>query len=136
MTMLGGRLIQEHQALDTLFEEVANRVHCGDTVALDESWTALEARLLAHFDYEESHLLPRFEALDPAEALRIKEEHRLVRRALQETGLAIELHTVREEDIEEFLTLLRAHAAREEKLLYPWSSTADSAMRSSSAVER
>jgi len=136
MTMLGGRLIQEHQALDTLFEEIANRVHCGDTAALDESWTALESRLLAHFDYEESHLLPRFESIDPAEALRIREEHKLVRRALQDTGVAIELHTVREQNVEEFLTLLRAHAAREEKLLYPWSSAADAAMRAPSTVER
>jgi hemerythrin superfamily protein len=136
MTMLGERLTHEHKALDTLYEEIANRVHCGDTAALDESWSALEERLLAHFAYEEAHLLPRFESVAPAEALRLREEHKEVRRALAETGIAIELHTVREEHIAEFLTLLRAHAAREEKLLYPWSNTADATPYGSEPLSR
>jgi len=53
MTTLGARLTQEHQGLDALYEEIANRVHCGDTVALDASWSSLEAGLLAHLDFEE-----------------------------------------------------------------------------------
>jgi hypothetical protein len=120
MNTIGERLNHEHQVLDGLYEEVANRVHCGDTAALDASWSALEARLLAHLEFEESHLLLGFELVAPAEAARLSEEHRQIRRALGEIGVAIELHTVREDHVEEFLGLLRAHAAREEALLYPW----------------
>ena len=120
----GERLTQEHQALDALYEEVANRVHCGDTAALDASWSSLEVRLLTHMDFEEEHLLPGFEVVAPDEVARIRAEHRAIRRALAEAGIAIELHTLREATVEEFLALLRAHAAREERLLYPWANVA------------
>ena len=52
-------------------------------------------------------------------------ERGVFRHALAETGIAIELHTLREETITEFLALLREHAAREEKLRYPWSSASE-----------
>ena len=41
--------------------------------------------------------------------------------------VALELHALREETVGEFLALLRAHGAREERLLYPWSSTVEAA---------
>ena len=127
MTTLGQSLLQEHRALESLYEEVANRAHCGDTAALDASWAGLEARLLAHMDFEEAQLFTRFELAAPAEATRLLNEHGQVRRALEEMGVALELHALREETVGEFLALLRAHGAREERLLYPWSSTLEAA---------
>ena len=122
MTTLGQRLTQEHRSLEALYDLVANRVHCGDTALLDASWTELETRLRAHLAYEEQHLFARFEQVDRVETARLRDEHAAVRRALAEIGVAIELHTVREETIEAFIAMLRAHGAREEALLYPWAS--------------
>ena len=43
---------------------------------------------------------------------------------LAETGLAIEMRAIREGSVEEFSKRLRALAAREQQLFYPWSSSA------------
>lgn len=120
MTPLGQRLHTEHQALDAHFEDIANRVHVGDTALLDAGWEHLEAALLAHMDFEERHLLPRFARDDAAEAAQIRAEHDEIRRRLTELGVAIQLHTLREEAALEFLAALRGHAAREDSLFYAW----------------
>lgn len=122
MPTLGQRLAQEHRALEALYEQVANRVHCGDTALLDASWTELETKLRAHLEFEERHLFARFEQVDPVETARLRDEHAAVRRELAEMGVAIEVHALREEDVEGLLAMLRAHGAREEALLYPWAS--------------
>ena len=125
MTTLGQRLKDEHHALEALYQEVANRVHCGEAALIDASWTTLEAKLLAHLEFEEKHLFAGFEKVDPTETKRLQQEHVEVRRSLTQMGFAIELHTLREEAVGEFLAMLRAHGAREELLLYRWASSSE-----------
>ncbi len=120
MTTLGERLAHEHKDLDALYEGLANRVHCGDTATIDEAWGPLEARLRAHMDFEERHLLPRFEQIAPDAARQILAEHAQIRDALSEVGIAIELHALREDAMELLLTRLRAHGRLEEETLYRW----------------
>lgn len=123
-TTLGQRLTREHQELDALYEDLANRVHCGDAATIDEAWGPMEARLRAHMDFEERELLPRFGELAPVTAQQIVGEHAQIRSALSEMGVAIELHALREEAVTDFLALLRAHGRREDETLYRWSSVA------------
>lgn len=118
MNSQGQRLRSEHQSLDALFEDIANRARCGETAVLDAGWSALETALTDHMAFEEERLLPQLARLDAAEAERIRSEHAQIRSTLSELGIAIELHTLREETVREFLTLLRAHAAREDRTLY------------------
>ncbi len=118
MTTLGQRLAHEHHDLNRLYEDLANRVHCGDTATIDAAWGPLETRLRAHLDFEEQELLPLFREVAPMTAQEILGEHVQIRRALSEIGVAIELHAIREESMAEFLTLLRAHGEREEATLY------------------
>lgn len=118
MTTLGQRLTREHQELDALYEDLANRVHCGDTATIDEAWGPLETRLRAHMDFEERHLLPRFRELAPVTAQQIVGEHAMIRGALADMGVAIEVHALREESLTAFLELLRAHGRREDETLY------------------
>ncbi len=120
MTTLGERLTHEHKDLDALYEDLANRVHCGDTAAIDEAWGPLETRLRAHMDFEELQLLPRFELIAPDAARRIQAEHAQIRDALSDVGIAIELHTVREDAMNRLLSHLRAHGRHEEETLYRW----------------
>ncbi len=118
MTTLGQRLAQEHRDLNRLYEDLANRVHCGDAATIDAAWGPLEARLRAHMEFEEKELLPLFQAVAPVTAQEILAEHVRIRRALSEIGVAIEIHAFREEAMAEFLSLLRAHGEREEVTLY------------------
>ena len=120
MTRLGDRLRTEHRALDAHFRDIADHVRAGDPIALDAAWTQLEGALVAHMAFEERHLLPLFERHDADEAAQLRGEHAQIRRRLDELGVAIELHTLREATAEEFLATLRAHAAREDALFYAW----------------
>lgn len=116
MHSLEQRLRSQHESLNALFEDIADRAHRGDSVTLDGGWSELEATLVKHMDFEERLLLGR---VDDAECARIRAEHDTIRRTLTELGISIELHTLREDTVREFLVLLRAHAAREALSLYP-----------------
>lgn len=128
-TTLGQRLTREHRELDALYEDLANRVHSGDTATIDEAWGPLEARLRAHMEFEERELLPRFAELAPVTAQQIVGEHAQIRSALSEMGVAIELHGLREEAVTDFLGLLRAHGRLEDETLYRWSDLGAEAVR-------
>ncbi|KYG04807.1 hypothetical protein BE21_44700 [Sorangium cellulosum] len=113
-------LRRDHQRLDEVFECLLNRVHAGDMEAACETWGTFERELLAHMAAEEAVLLPVLDRLDPEGAGTVRAEHLGIRKMLAEMGMAIELHTLREERVEAFVRALRQHAAHEEAGLYPW----------------
>ena len=50
-------------------------------------------------------------------------EHARIRQLLGELGVGVDLHLVRLELAREFIDFLRAHARREEALLYRWAAS-------------
>ncbi|CAN5894040.1 hypothetical protein BH11MYX3_BH11MYX3_12120 [soil metagenome] len=93
------------------------RVNAPDVPAL---WTKLDHGLLSHMEAEERYVLPAFARVDRAAALEVLREHGQIRAMLLELGVAVDLHSIRFEQSEELIRLLRAHASTEDNLLYRW----------------
>ena len=58
--------------------------------------------------------------MDPEEAVALLREHGQIRELLLELGVAVDLHAIRFEQSRRFIDMLRAHADREDRLLYRW----------------
>jgi hypothetical protein len=119
---IGARLLADHQRFDVLFSQLLADMHAGDWRVCQSTWSRFERELLAHMAAEEALVLPSFELVNPAETVRLREEHATVRRRLADLGVGIELHAVKEEHVQRLVESLRSHAAREDALLYRWAS--------------
>ena len=108
-----------HRHLSDLYDRVleALEVNAPD---LRDLWTDLDHGLLAHLEAEERYVLPAFAHIDREEARALLREHGLIRERLLELGVAVDLHLGRYEAGRELVDMLRAHADREDKLLYRW----------------
>jgi hemerythrin-like domain-containing protein len=118
-------LSDDHAALDRLFQEVVAEARCGEPGAMRASWRRFEFQLGTHLDLEDQEILPDFVRQHPDEGRAILDEHARIRATLAEMGLDLDLHCLRADRVEAFVALLRAHAQREEALLYPWASRGD-----------
>lgn len=126
----------DHRRLDELFERLLNHVHVGDTALADATWTEFERGLTAHLSAEEKWLLTALERVLPAETAALRAEHEIVRAGLTEMGIELEIHTLREDTVERFIQFLRAHAAREDELLYQWADEMLAEEPRTSVIER
>lgn len=117
---LRGQLIRDHERLDRLFEELRAAFDADAREDAARLWAELDRGLIAHMEFEERHVLPAFRAVDSLEASGLLREHDLIRRRLTELGIGVDLHAVRAEVVADFIALLRAHARREDELLYRW----------------
>jgi len=117
-------LCDDHQRLDALYEAWLNGVHVNDAEVEERAWSELDRQLAAHLEAEDTHLLPLFDAFDPAEAAAIRAEHVRIRQLAAELGVLLDIHAVRETKAAELIAFLRTHAAREEAKLYPWANRA------------
>jgi hemerythrin superfamily protein len=113
-------LCDDHRRLDVLLEVLLDRFHMNDAEAARAAWTELDRGLTAHIKAEETSILPLFAQHDRDEAAVIRSEHARIQSLLTELGVMLDLHALREEKVAEFIDFLRAHAAREESVLYPW----------------
>jgi hemerythrin-like domain-containing protein len=129
-------LRDDHHRLDALFDQLLNAVHVNDAALADAAWTDFENGILTHLEVEEQHMLPLLRREAPEEADGILDEHEKLRSLLAEIGVALEIHLVRETTVEELVGSLRAHAAREEALLYRWAETALADERKVHILER
>jgi hypothetical protein len=117
MNQVAVRLLKDHEELEQLLRRLAQDA-AGSAAELASTWNALESRLIRHMEVEERFLLPLIEAGNPAEVERTRQEHAHIRDLLVELGVGIDLHTVREHDIQQLIELLRNHAAHEDVELY------------------
>jgi hypothetical protein len=117
---LCNRLLADHRRIEFLASSVIAALEASDPTAASNAWNRFEPALLAHFDQEELHLLPAFEAGQPAECAALRAEHSRFRTALGELGVAIDLHLADQRNVRELVDRLHAHAAREDALLYRW----------------
>ncbi len=103
-----------------MLASILELVHVNLHPELDEHWTVFEDGVLAHLDAEEMFILPELSRHDSPRANQIRAEHAAIRALLAEIGIGLELHLVREEQMQELATFLRRHAAAEEVDFYKW----------------
>jgi hypothetical protein len=117
-------MLAEHAHLGMLFEATIGAFQRGDAAAAASSFAAVEERLVAHLALEDELLIPPLRDVDPDSAEALAEDHRRIRARLAELGIAVELHAARAPAVEELAALVRAHAHREDALLYRWADQA------------
>lgn len=117
---LRSQLTLDHQRLERLFEDLIAAFDADARQDAARLWGELDRGLQAHMDFEESHVLPAFRAVDRTEAEDLLREHHQVRCHLMDLGVGVDLHLLRVEVVADFIALLRAHAHREDALLYRW----------------
>src|SRR5262245_33839590 len=114
------KLMADHRRLDTLLDSTLRAIEANDRDAIDSKFTEFDCGLRTHLEAEERHLLPALLRSDPRSARAIMAEHRHIRTRLLELASAIDLHTIRFSTANSFAGELRAHASREDALLYQW----------------
>ena len=123
-----------HARLEQQFDSLLDAMAAGSPDART-LWTELDHGLLAHMEAEERYVIPAFATVDRAAARELLDEHAQIRAQLLELGVAMDLHHLRFETSQEFIRILRSHAAREDNLLYRWADTRLDAQLQSSARE-
>jgi len=87
---------------------------------LRDCWTGFETSLRDHMDTEERTVFPVVAPAHRPEVEALRAEHRVIRDALAELGLAVELHTLRKAAVDKLIVFLNQHATRENLSLYEW----------------
>jgi hemerythrin superfamily protein len=130
---LGVLLSQDHARLDRLFQDLLEAFEADARTEVARLWTQFDNDLRAHMQLEEEHLLPKFLEFNAPEALALMREHQSIRDQLLQLGIGVDLHLTRHEKVAEFVRDLRAHATREDDLMYRWSTqhVRDGAVRKS-----
>jgi hypothetical protein len=114
------KLIAHHRLIDEQLADLREKVGEDDSREIRTRFSAFEKNLLSHMDWEEMHLLPRYEDKHPKEAEKIHRDHREIRAILGRMGIEIDLHLLRDEAFHRFAEMLTAHARREDQF-YAWS---------------
>lgn len=109
-----------HRSLERRFDEVLTALRLGDHPQAASLWTALDRELTEHLALEERELLPKLAEREPAAVEGLRAEHAQLRRDLGELGIAVDLKRITASSAQAFFDHLRAHAAREDALLYRW----------------
>jgi hemerythrin superfamily protein len=113
-------LLEDHQHIEKLLEEVLEAFRVDDRSGLSTLWTRFERQLLSHLTLEERELIPALMHVNRAAAQGLLNEHAHIRGRLAELGAGVDLHIVRLDGAREFIEELRAHARHEDDLLYRW----------------
>ena len=117
---VGCLLVREHAHLDRQFRSLLEAFEAGAGSDAAILWNQFDTDLQAHLLFEEEHLLPKFVDFNALEALALLREHQVIRDNLLALGVGVNLYLTRQDQVQHFLCGLRAHARREEKLLYAW----------------
>lgn len=118
------RLLREaHERLEADFANLCERARSGDWRECDEVWGWFSRDLEAHLALEEERYFTAYlhdgpEAPGVVAALRA--DHEVIRAALAEIGVDIQLHTIRADRVDRFVAALRAHAEREDRTIHAW----------------
>lgn len=118
---VGAMLHQDHVDIERTFDGLESAAAAGaDARTISALWDRFEHSLLDHFAVEEKDLFPLVEASHPEEVRALLADHQSIRNQLQDLDLAVDLHLIRAPAIQQLLAQVRAHAAREDGLLYQW----------------
>jgi len=114
------RLLADHEDLEKLFEPLASAFRSDDWELASETYGELQARIAAHLRVEEDLLFPELVKVLPAEEEQLRHEHDAIRTRVLELGIGVDLHQTTLGGLADLATMLRRHAAREDRLLYRW----------------
>ena len=112
--------MEDHHRLDRLFEELLQAFQAGDREGAAALWSAFDRGLEAHMELEEEQIFSALSAEEPAEVEALLAEHVAIRTALIEMGVGVDLHCTKADAVERLVRTLKAHAKREDALLYRW----------------
>jgi hemerythrin-like domain-containing protein len=113
-------LNREHHQIEVLFEELIAACRADASDEVRRLWDAFDGALQSHFDLEEQHIFPEVSRVDPKEVAALVREHGQLRAKLLELGIGVDLHLIRTEAVVDFIAALKAHARREDALMYRW----------------
>jgi len=113
-------LSREHARLDRLFRELLAAFEADARVDVARLWNEFDADLRAHMQLEEDELMPKFLEFNALDAVDLLRDHQRIRDKLLALGVGVDLHQTRHTQVAEFLRELRAHARREDELMYRW----------------
>jgi hypothetical protein len=114
-------LHRDHERLERRFSELLCAFEADARSDVARLWNEFDRDLRAHLAIEEEQLLPKFVDFNAPEALALLREHQSIRDKLLRLGVGVDLHLTRHNQVEDFVAELRAHAKREDALLYRWS---------------
>jgi len=114
------RLRVEHVEINEALERLIGAFETGDQEVARSAFRDFDQRLMAHLKMEDELLLPEFAGIDPAEAELIAADHRAIRAKIDELAIGSDLHLTRLPAIRQLAEVLRAHAQREDEVLYRW----------------
>jgi uncharacterized protein (TIGR02284 family) len=114
------RLKLDHEEFEASLERLRAFALAEDAELVQGEWNELERSILRHVDAEDMFLLPGFARDQPDVAGTLHAEHAEIRKQLGEVGLALDLHTLRLEQIDALYRAVARHVALEERTLYPW----------------
>jgi hemerythrin-like domain-containing protein len=114
---------EDHARLERVFEAVLAAFQADARAELSELWARFESGLRRHFELEEQLMLPRFKSSQPLEAAQLALEHVAILKKLEQLGINVDLHLTRADVVADFIATIRAHAAREDALMYVWANT-------------
>lgn len=114
----------DHDQLEALAQSLVRTIVEGDRDDVGAAITVMQTRVLAHLDGEERSLLGGYARYAPEDARELLREHAMIRQALAEFDVGVDLHLVRADAVKAFLGALQAHAERENAGLYRWAATA------------
>jgi hypothetical protein len=116
----GHLLDQHHREIEEACLALLGAGYAGEPGELARGWGEIEHQLYDHMMAEEHFLFPAYQQEEPENAQDLRDQHALLREQALDIGVAVQLHTVRMEQIQAFVAALRAHAQREEASLYRW----------------
>ena len=114
------RLKDEHQRIEALCADLLNRVHAGDPAIIDDGFRGVDRLLREHLAFEEEEVLPALARVHPEIAQWVRADHDRIRDGLDEVGVAIQCHLLREDHARDVVALVTEHIAHEERTLLPW----------------
>ncbi|HVV83927.1 MAG TPA: hemerythrin domain-containing protein [Kofleriaceae bacterium] len=117
---LRGVMMADHAEISDLFDDVTAAFRSGNRDEAAAMFEVFEKRLEAHLTAEEREMFPALAVDHPAEAAALAADHQKIRARVAELGVCVDLHLARADWIDELVSLLREHAAREDGLLYRW----------------
>jgi hemerythrin superfamily protein len=109
-----------HREIEAACLEIMSAGFADDARDLTFRWGKVERELLEHMAAEERMVLPAYQRANPENAQDLRDEHAVLRERALDIGIAIQLHTIRCEHLQQFVDRLRAHARHEEASLYRW----------------
>ena len=117
---IGRILDQHHREIEDACLAILSAGFADQPRDLTQCWSDIEHQLLDHMAAEEHLLFPAYQRADPENAQDLRDQHAVLRQRAFEIGVAIQLHTIRCEQLQQFVAELRAHARNEEASLYRW----------------